>query len=252
MPQIIQIELSGRAPATPFDHATGSRALVLKWLKCVDDELATTIHDANQPKPYTISPLWNREGRVDTLTFEIAVLTDWLTAALLEGVRQSPKTVRLGQQEYARTAVEVKSKREWEDFFSPSYTHEFAFQLLTPTAHHAPGDARKSIVLPSPELYFGSWLNRWNLCCDTRIDPELMRIVENQVAVTACSGETKKVRIDQNRPFIGFVGEVRFRLLKPETVNEESRRGLTALARFASFCGTGVDTIRGMGQTRLS
>ena len=129
MPQIIKIELSGRAPETPFDHATGLRALVLQWLKSVDAELATTIHDANQPKPYTISPLWNREGRNETLEFEIAVLTDWLADALLVGIRQSPQTIRLGQKEYARTGLEVKSKRAWEAFVSPPYAHELAFQL---------------------------------------------------------------------------------------------------------------------------
>jgi len=51
--------------------------------------------------------------------------------------------------------------------------------------------------------------------------------------------------------FIGFQGSVRFQVLKPDTLDTDAMRALWALARLASYSGTGVETMRGMGQTRL-
>ena len=250
MPIKLRFVLEGAAPVSPFQHATGLRAVVLDWVRRADPELSQEIHDANQSKPFSISPLWNEQG---FSLFEVAVLADSLIAPLLEGIAQAGETVRLGRHSYRLREQEAVGAITWEELLTPCPSaREFAFRMLSPTAHHAPGELRKSVVLPAPELYFGSWLGRWNVCCPIKFDTDAIRsLVEQQVAVKACEGGTRAVMLDQGRTFIGFQGEVRFTLLKPDTVAPEARSALATLARFAAYCGTGVDTMRGMGQTEL-
>lgn len=69
----------------------------------------------------------------------------------------------------------------------------------------------------------------------------------------------EKIRIDRFRlttEFVhtskekaaGFMGKVAYRI--PETVDEESKRRINALADFAFYSGVGKRTDRGMGQAR--
>ena len=248
MPIKLRFVLEGPAFVSPFQHATGLRAVTLDWIRRADPELSQEIHDANQSKPFSISPLWSEEG---SAMFEVAVLADSLLAPLLAGIESAGETLRLGYQTYSLREWHTFGAVTWEELLAPHpAARNFGFRIASPTAHHAAGELRKSIVLPSPELYFGSWLGRWNVCCPAPFDMEAIRsLVEQQVAVRMCEGGTRAVTLDQGRPFIGFQGTVRFTLLKPETVAPEYRTALAALARFAAYCGTGVDTMRGMGQT---
>jgi CRISPR/Cas system endoribonuclease Cas6 (RAMP superfamily) len=216
-------------------------------------ETAAQIHNANQLGPLTISPLWCKPGSGKASVFEVAVLADWLVEPLIAGVEASPIEIRLGPQPFSLTGWEVSTAATWHDLLAPAPAgwRQFECELKTPTAHHQRQPFRKSIVLPSPELYVGSWLERWNLCCEIKLDADALRqVVEERVAISAASGATRSVLLDPGRPFIGFEGRVRFVLLEPETFSEPARNSLAALARFANFAGTGVETMRGMGQTR--
>jgi CRISPR-associated endoribonuclease Cas6 len=248
MPIKLRVVLEGPEPVSPFRHATGLRAVALDWIRRADPGLSQEIHDANQSKPFNISPLWSEEGFA---MFEVVLLADSLIAPFLEGIESAGETVRLGNQTYSLREWHSFGAVTWEELLSPCPTaRDFGFRMASPTAHHAPGELRKSVVLPSPELYFGSWMGRWNVCCPAKFDTEALRsLIEQQVAVKMCEGGTRAITLDQGRPFIGFQGTVRFTLLKPETVAPEYRTALAALARFAAYCGTGVDTMRGMGQT---
>jgi CRISPR-associated endoribonuclease Cas6 len=249
MPIKLRFALEGPDPVSPFRHATGLRAVTLDWIRRADPVLSQAIHDANQSKPFSISRLWSEE---EVAMFEVAVLTDSLVAPLLEGIESAGKMVRLGPHTYFLREWQTFGAVTWEELLTPCpAAREFHFRIVSPTAHHAAGELRKSIVLPSPELYFGSWLGRWNVCCPAQFDMEAIRsLVEQQVAVKSCEGGTRVVMLDQGRPFIGFQGDVRFTLLKPDTVAPEARSALATLTRFAEYCGTGVDTMRGMGQTK--
>jgi CRISPR/Cas system endoribonuclease Cas6 (RAMP superfamily) len=256
MPQRLRFALQGRHPAHPFQHATGLRALVMGWLRAADPGLSEQVHDANQPKPLNISPIWYEADTPGAMCFEVSVLVDWMVAPLLEGARLGAAEIRLGPQAFRMGQPEVVAAARWEELLGRDAggLAAFEFRVLSPTAHHVSGlepGIRKSVVLPSPELYFGSWLNRWNLCCEQKFTADVLTLVEQQVAVTHCAGSTQRVLLDGARPFLGFEGSVRFALLKPERVDLEGRMALAALARFADFCGTGVETMRGMGQTQF-
>ncbi len=254
MPQILRFHLQGTSKGGPFQHAKGLYALVLRqWLAGVVPEAATQIHNAYQLGPLAISPLWHNLNSKNANFFDVVVLADWLVNPLLEGIETSPKEIRLGPQAFHLMRWEVSDSATWQDLLMPPPDdwRQFTFELVTPTAHHQRHPFRKSIVLPSPELYIGSWLERWNLCCEVKLDADaLRRVVEERVAISAASGATRSVPLDPGRLFIGFEGQVRFALLEPKTFPEPERHALAALARFANFAGTGVETMRGMGQTR--
>lgn len=118
-------------------------------------------------------------------------------------------------------------------------------------------DARKTLPWPDPDRCFFHWLSKWRLYSEAPLREDLPRWVNRHVGVSAYEGRTVRPELREEgkgaaglkRPFIGFIGQVEFSLLRVKEVPEEVKRELWALARFATYCGTGVDTIRGMGQT---
>lgn len=183
--------------------------------------------------------------------FEVSVLADWALAALREGLPEPGERIRLGKREYMLAGWNENRGCEWRSLAAARPLRVVTLRMLSPTAHHAPTRHRKSIVLPQPELYFGSWLHRWNLYApeELRLPEELLEVVDQHVAVGHCAGRTERVTLDGNRVFVGFVGEVRFVVVASEKVPPGALAALGSLARFAEYCGTGVETMRGMGQT---
>lgn len=253
MPQKLRYFLDNELTVSPYQHGKGLRAVVFDWLHKADPSLSEQVHDANQLKPYTISPLWSNPTVAGRSYFEISILVDEIASLILAGSQQQEQCIRLGNQHFKINSVELDTVKSWDNLLDPM-TALFSYYnicLLSPTAHHASGLYRKTIVLPSPELYFGSWFGRWNLYCPCkyRFDPKLLEVIEGQVVISACAGSTQSVKVDEQRVFIGFQGDVRFTLIKAAMIPDEQRIALTALVRFSNFCGTGVETMRGMGQT---
>jgi len=250
MPQQLRFRLSGPGIDVPYKHATGLRALMLRWVDSVSSETAVELHDSGIQKPYAISPLTMEYHR--SLYFDVFVLTEWMAPILIAGAQKAGRNVRLGRDEYALDEIgSVVRNDPWQALIETSgLPSRWPLRLTSPTANHAGGDFRKVIVLPTPENYFRSWFGRWNLCSPIPLGEHLLEIVRERVVVSHCDGKTERVTIDATRPFVGFVGEVTFEVLKPNEVAPEDLKALSTLVRFASYCGTGVETVRGMGQTQ--
>lgn len=255
MPVRLRFPLMGPVPRTPHIHASGVYRLVLDWLEAGQAGVSKPLHDANQVKPVSIGPVWSEAGGC---YFDVGVLVDHLVMPLLAGAT-GRSAVCLGEQEYKLCPVQVLEQVSWEGLMAAATQSEWEISLRSPTAHHPAGPVRRTVVLPEPALYFGSWLGRWNLCCESPIDPALLETVRIGVEVSACDGRTHTISLPRGRKigaphkpaqFTGFVGDVRFRAIPVAKVPVNALRSLTALARFATFCGTGVDTMRGMGETR--
>jgi CRISPR-associated endoribonuclease Cas6 len=221
---------------------------MLKWVDAVSPETAAELHDSGAPKPYAISPLIMESG--DRLYFDVFVLAEWMAPLLTAGAQQSGRNVRLGRDAYLLTeAGGVIRSDTWQSLAGSPILGRWPIRLTSPTASHAGSELRKVIVLPTPENYFGSWFGRWNLCSPIPLQEHLLDIVRERAVVSYCEGKTERVTIDANRQFLGFMGEVTFEILKPRDIDPEDLRALSALVRYASYCGTGVETVRGMGQT---
>jgi len=177
---------------------------------------------------------------------------DPFSDALLQGLPAEGSELRLGSQTYTvaerRLICRVSFGSIVRDLPSDPIV---TVRLLTPTAHHAPGSVRRTTLTPSPRLYVGSWLTRWNLSCELSIPDALLDAVDDYVVISGFRGGTVAVPLDAGRTFLGFSGTVQFTVLCDTAEACRVREVLWSLARFAEFCGTGVETMRGMGQTRL-
>ncbi|HEY3379385.1 MAG TPA: CRISPR system precrRNA processing endoribonuclease RAMP protein Cas6 [Armatimonadota bacterium] len=264
MPSIHHIELTGAIPTDLYAHANGLRALVTRWIAAAAPEHPAIVqHKGQATKPYTISPLY-AEG-AQTCGFDLALLDDGELAQLIpEGIGRTGAAVTLGGQAYQLAgAPKAVAACSWDELVVGAVNapeQQWAFELVTPTATSGKGKYSKQCPTLTPESYFISWAYRWTTCVPARyqhiIDLTTVEAwVETGVAVSCFNGGTVGIDLfERGRrvPFIGFVGQVMFRAL-PEFVEQtpHALETLTALARFAPFCGTGKDAMRGMGQTRL-
>lgn len=274
MPETLRFTLEGAAPEDPFHHASHLRAVVLGWIGAADPITSEVYHGRNEKKPYVIGPLWRERDSRHHAFFDVAVLDDRLTPVLLEGADQAEGRVRLGAGQLGLTGPPVTVARAaWEELRGGEAppASRWRLRLVTPTAHQVPQPdrdlPRKADPAPSPERYFGSWLDRWNRlardgAAPCAIDERLLDVVATRVALMGFAGETREERFREKatgntrgpyaeRSFVGFVGEVTFGVLKPQTLDPAILQPLNALVRFSAFCGTGVETMRGMGQTEL-
>lgn len=250
MPARIRLTLLG--PATgPHRHADGLRAVALAAIRRAMPSLAAAIHDANQPNPLTVGPLLRSADDPQVHTVELGCIADAVVEPLLHGLPRPGRRVLLGRTPYDVGGVDLCAKAAFEDLASSPAGAAIPVRLLTPTAHHAPGAVRRSVVVPDPALYFGSWFRRWNLYGPAPFAESLLDAVAAQMAIRCFEGGTRAVRLDRQRVFIGFAGRVEFAVLDGPTPPDQIAAAAWALARLAEYCGTGVETMRGMGQTRL-
>jgi len=260
MPIRLRFHLRGDAPTHPFQHMSGLRALVLEWVGRTQPARSAVLHDENQPKPYSLSPLRAGEGAAGQFWFEASLLDDRLAPLLQEAAAQEGE-MWLGRQRFELASPpERRADIAWEELISHEVCERpcMMVRLLTPTAHHAAGPCRKAVLAPSPETYFKGWLNRWNLCAGRwgcapfAIDESVAAAIDSHVVIAAFSGGTEIVRdLDPGRHFVGFVGEVSFEILKPRTLSHGLRASLEGLCRLGHYSGTGIETMRGMGQTKV-
>ena len=252
MPTHLYLAMSGDTRMLkPHAHANGLRALLLAWFDAADSELARALHDADQPKPYSISPLVAQGPR--RCQCRVSLLDDALLPLLLFGLEQRGAAISLGPFHLTLHPSESRMEtRGWDELLAVASPPpcRWSFALDTPTAHHQAGVVRKVLVTPLPESCFGGWWRRWNLFAPAPMPGDLPALIAERMTIAALHGETRQLPLDRGRRFIGFTGEVAFHLLAPPCDFLPERRCLTALARLAPYCGTGVDTVRGMGQTR--
>lgn len=246
----------GRRPQ-PYEHVRGLRAWVYRCIRTAAPEVELN----TRVKPFTVSPLWPSDEHCVVV---VTTLNDEFSRLLVEGaaaLKSLEQVLRLGYQEFdwetpGEAGIQESFERLWSE---PWNGKSFSFELLSPTATHVRTVSvpfRKANPVPSPEWFFNCWRERWNAYAppDLKFDEQPLRdMVEGFVALSFLQGETRLLRFrekERARVFIGFVGRVEFRVLHPECVTPVDFQRLAALARFSNYAGTGLEVVRGMGQTR--
>jgi CRISPR-associated endoribonuclease Cas6 len=242
------------------------RGLIYDWLLMSDPEMASLLHKIEIPKPYAISPIFPSGGGTGRL--EITNLAPALDDLFIFGIQNTAmrgSVLKLGADAFSFTLSEAGFERiDYEKIAEGIWDDSgFSFRMLTPTATHVSSEGRgdkpprKTNPLPEPDCYFTYWLRKWNYYAppELKLDTSAVtNMIRRNLAISKFRGGTQSEWLweeKRRRPFIGFVGEVRFEVLKPKEVGQEGLSVLAALARFADFSGTGVETTRGMGQTRF-
>ena len=230
--------------------------LLMSILDLYSPYLAVRVHEAPEPKPFTLSPLlgdvqlsWGRallsppqEGY-----FHITLLTNWavteISKALFQAIKRelelSSGTAVIKGVEFS-SSEEVRSTTYEELWQNAEPGEEIILEFLSPTSFHHGG---KEFLFPEPRSVFSSLLRKWNAFSERKFEaPEWETIL-----VSKYNLRTELVHFSSYK-MVGFKGRVSF--LLPEGSSEQFKRVANCLANFAFFAGTGAKTTMGMGQTR--
>lgn len=256
MPSLHRIRLE--VDGVELLEARHLRATVGTWLED-DDEHRRDV------KPFTLTPLHEVEGGV---ALDVALLDDGLRGRLEAAARAAVATpVRAGRARLRvvvdpdGAATPVVEEATWADLRAVEPAPEVTLALLTPTVFRHGHDEQVPFPLPGP--VFGHHRARWNAFCPPGARMHL-DLAELWLRVEAFEGRSG-VHVDGHRTgpdrdghravrpvaYTGFVGTVTYRAHSRRAAERGGPlRDWQALARFATFCGTGANTTIGMGVTR--
>ncbi len=245
-------------------------AAFLDTVQEADPALADMLHAGGQAqRPFTVSPLRGlpraREGQIALSPerpcwLRFTVLRPAVAERFMDRfLRADRPALRIGRAELLIREILVTPGRHpwagyarWEDLTDGAAAEEVTLEFVTPTAFSfgRRGWGRKVVVLPLPDLVFGSLARSWNAWAPAglRLDREVLRAyLENDVVVKEIGRlETRMLRYSR-APQIGFVGRVTYGLMGTDA---GPRRHLTTLADYAFYAGVGYKTTMGMGQVR--
>jgi len=236
------------------------RAVIYDCLARVDPVFAREMHADTWPKPLAISPLWWRGNGWE---LDIAVLLDGMGQMLLQGLAEHGPDMRLGHEIYHRQDIRLGDSATIDEFqhLSGSVT-QLLLDFLTPTTHHDTlmldpilnRKTKSSYPLPDPARTVTSWFHKWNCLMGRTGSPPIPDTFLDQLpylVLARMHGETQDIRLGDWQRLIGFTGSAVFEVLAPDRMPAHFTSTLRLLSAFANYCGTGVETLRGMGQTRV-
>lgn len=263
---------------TPVAHVQGPalQGMFLELIKQVDPVLNERLHNDDQYRPYTLSPLAVgadltrfdgfriprevvlRAGTPCALRLSLLVDEVFPTFSRYFLDRATP-TVRLGHTDFSITDVAVNARPDtpWSlyvpyqdlvDRASQTEQH-LTFRFLTPTTF---GFGDVDMPLPWPRLVFQSFRRRFEEFAQVNFMPDFEAQVERYTAITNLNPiQTEYINIKnangRSISFLGFTGRVTYRIhnnAAPDLIFQ-----MNLLADYAMFCGTGKRTTVGMGQT---
>lgn len=229
--------------------------LFFTLLKEAKSEMADLLHKAEQ-KPFSISVLrgdlstgverriaWGGVARFSIRSYRKEL------SALLEDVNAGwqNKDVRLGTAWFNIKSVSVprESKKRYTDIYmSTSNTEAVELRFLTPTSFRQVGT---QVVLPLPELVFGSLLHKWNNNSEIPFPQEIYSDL-NSIRITKHSIKTSLCHFDSYK-IIGFTGEVAF---VASAKNPLFSMFINALAQLAEYSGVGYKSTMGLGEVKIN
>jgi CRISPR-associated endoribonuclease Cas6 len=267
-PDLVSIVFRLHNPQPASLAADQGRALAaqfLAWVAALDPELSSKLHDeSNLPRPYTVSNFFDlpkpNKGLVylpagSDIWFRVTCLQPELSVFLVDCLMPSlPKEVTVGDAVFvlddATWSPEDHPWAGWvnyagliENDFLGRAGRKLRFQFASATAFHTRGTHLPYIL---PELAVPSWLKDWNAFAPVTFPAEIRKAIHRGVAVSYYKMQTLPVRYGK-ATLVGGIGHCTFNLLSPDPY---LRHVANVLASFSFYCGTGVKTALGMGQTR--
>ena len=256
-----------------------AHALLLEVVRRADPPLAARLHEDNGgPRPFTASTLLGRFPRREGLpyldpgqsyTLRLTALEAGLAELVFQAAQNGPLVpgapVELDHLPFRVEKAEPLSlaPSDVEDQGHPwagsdSYQElsaayllariqpprRIALLLASPTTFKSGG---MHVPYPSPELAFGSLLERWNAFAPITFPPEARRYAAECLAVGRYRLSTHTVPLKGGGLRVGAVGQVVY-----VTLNYDRywMSVIATLAGFARYAGLGAGTAMGLGQCR--
>jgi CRISPR-associated endoribonuclease Cas6 len=237
-----------QAAALPPYPGRALHALFYQWLAAGDPALATRMHAEDGPRPFTVGLVYRAR---QAAALRCTLLDDALWPVLARGIAGSDEDESLVGHPLTlpEGGPQVRRQRTYAALLADASTEtRFHLRFRTPTCFRTRG---MDYPLPDPLLVFQSWLNHWNTFAPPpqRINVALLDLVAAHVAVGRYGGHTEMVKFGDRQRMVGFVGTVRYVVVRHWKLEEAWLRKLNALADYAPYCGTGCRTTQGMGQT---
>lgn len=249
-----------------------AHAAFLGTIQAVDPALSAALHAPRaQQRPFTVSPLLGvgpaQDGQVvlspaaeyylrftalHTLVYE-RFMARFLQSHGRPLIRLGPAELLVKEIRSTPGSHPWAGYSSWEALASgarpePHITLEFASPTAFGFGQRAWG--KKIVVLPEPELVFGSLARTWNALAPAPLAVDRQALgtyLQEQVVVTRIDGLETRMLHYQRSPQVGFLGRVSYGLIGE---NEVARVQLNMLADFAMYAGVGMKTTMGMGQCR--
>ena len=241
-------------------------ASFLRWLERDHAELVAQLHEANHPRPYTVSNLQGaltpqgerlKLAQGDTCWFRLTAMEEFF----LQCVRTSIEQHKIGPQPDDRRLVpgpifQTRDEHPWaaatsfaqlaqtlsREAAERPLTHSLALRFDSPTCFI---ENKQALPLPVPNYVFGYLANKWQLASPFALPVDDVQHFVESLHLSHAKIETQRVDV-QKYERTGFTGEARFAL--HHALPENYRQALHLLAKFAFFSGVGSHTTMGMGQ----
>lgn len=249
------------------------QGMFLHLMEHVQPGLSARLHEAQNARPYTLSPLGigtrgqdfrafrlPKDARIAANTpcfFRVTLLDDTLLPLFANYFFTGDEpTFRLGETDFGVNRIQIMPEGASNLAQCVSYPElcervrqtrlrrRLTLRFMTPTCF-SKGDL--DVPLPIPRLVFQGYQKRLQAWYPLELLPEFPDLVDQYVGVA----QIDHFRTDSIRTkrvvMAGFIGDVTF------LINENAPNDLfwqiALLAEFALFCGTGKKTTMGMGQT---
>jgi len=180
--------------------------------------------------------LVKQEGK--TLTWEACALCLEVAERFLSA--KLPRKARLGDVGVSDMLISPLSSTNYGHLLRPGRANQFTFRFKSPTSFRSQG---QQLLFPTPELFFGSLMQKWNAFARKKITREIAEDFK-KILVKRYNLETQEVSFSVYK-IIGFTGVVSYRL--PPRTDPMVKRVVNALARLAPYAGVGYKTPMGLG-----
>jgi len=263
---------SGTLPGTVGELA---HAAFYAAVDAVDPALATQIHDAQNRKAFSLSPLYGywqnpQDGRIQVNTGQ----PGWLRLGLLDeelfgvfmqhilfsGITGGAASIRLGRIPFTITeALGSPGSHPWVGYTSwaalaalDTTPDRWVVEFLSPTAirwGEADNKARRVELFPTPRLAIASLRTLWDRTTGDHWGRDFEEWVERNLAVgRVWHWQTEPFRY-QKQTYIGGVGKLEYRVLDGR--NRANVAHFNRLLQLGFYAGVGYKTTHGLGQMRV-
>ena len=254
------------AGTTPASLARAAHAAVLRLVAAADPELAARLHNDEGLKPLTVSNVLGMAERgpttrvspereyglrVTLLSPEVeAIAANWSPAAIgaldLDGIAWQVKRVTIDTAEHPWAG-----HASYEGLAAPALLRaeggptRWVMEFAAPVTFRQRG---MNMPLPTPDLVFGSLLDKWNAFAPLALPEEVRRFAAECLAVSRFELRSAAEPAKNGALQIGAVGRCTY-----AAVNRDRYwlACIETLARFAFYSGVGAGTARGLGRARV-
>ena len=261
MPVEVCLEMYGKRTLTlPFFSGYVSRGLLLHILRRIDPKLADEMHEANVPKPYSVTPLkFKSAGKTENgylvdVGFPIKVwfrfLREDLASKFLRYFYES-REVLIYDVTFKVSSLTVKNE-SYEDLWDSIRKPAKAFRLIfkTPTYLTILG-SNYHYLFPDHLKVFPSLMRLWNMFSDFRrfSKEETLKYREWLLENMGVSQHKLKtcLALMGRKKANGFIGWATYEL---NDLESEWNKISQVLAKFAEYSNIGGNRTGGFGVTK--